>query len=360
MSDLSLKRMLEAYKEMAGAPTFLSTFFQTGPRDIHNANTVEFDVRRDGRPIAVAVTSYKAGGQINQIEKFTNKSFEPPILYEEFALNSLELMQRQMGQDPFQDVNFMSAAQMRLSEGVEKMLMKIRRTVELQAAQVLQTGVVTLTDSAGNTVYTVDFGMRASHQIDAGVDWDETTSDPISDLEAMDEQVRLNGKKRISDFILGDSARSSFLSNSKVQALLENRRIVIGGIAPTMPSEDQIFIGTININGHIANLWGYQASYDSPNGGTDTKYVSDWNVIGLSRDAVRRATFGGIPRIVAPDPRVAPLGIGSLVAADRGIAVTTNAWVDPRGENVFGSVATRPLMIPVAIDAHAVLNAKVT
>jgi len=360
MSDLSLKRMLEAYKEMAGAPTFLSSFFSTGPRDIHNSDTVEFDVRRDGRPIAVAVTSYKSGGQINSIEQFTNKEFTPPILYEEFALNSLELMKRQMGQDPFQDVNFMSAAQMRLSEGVEKMLMKIRRTVELQASQIFQTGVVTLNDADGNTVYTVDFGMKAAHQLDATVDWDETTADPVVDLEAMDEQIRVNGKKRMTDVIMGDNARRNFVNNSKVRDLLDNRRIVFGGIAPTMPSEDQIFVGTININGNIVNLWGYQGSYDDPQSGNDTKYISTNNVVGLARDAVRRATFGGIPRIVAPDPRVAPLGIGSLLAAERGIAATTNAWVDPRGENVFGSVATRPLMIPVAIDAHAVLNSKVT
>jgi hypothetical protein len=360
MSDLSTKRMLGQYEEDAGAPTFLASFFKTGPEDIHNADTVELDVRRDGRPIAVAIKDWKSGGRMNTEELYTNKEFTPPILKEVFTLNQGSLMSREFGRSPFEDADFMGHAQRKLRRGVQKMTAKIRRTLELQAAQIFKTGTVTLLDSDGATVYTLDFGMKSAHQPGASVDWDESTADPLYDLDVMDDLSRTNGKKGLDVFVFGDSAWSKFLANAKVQAMLDNRGIELGGIAPARMSEDQIFQGSMVINGIRAALYTYKASYDHPQTGTDTRYVSAWDVLGISSNAPRRMTFGGIPRIVPVDPRVAALGVGSMLAPGAGIAATTNAWVDPEGTTIYGSVATRALAIPTAIDCHVCLNAKVT
>lgn len=359
MSDLSTKRLIAQYEEDAGAPTFLSSFFQTTQADIHNSDTVEIDVRRSGRPISIVVTDWKSGGNMNTMDLYTNKSFTPPILKEVFTLNHGNLMTREMGRTPFENPDFMGHAQRNLRSGVSKMTAKIRRTVELQCAQILQTGVVTLIDASGNTIYTIDYGMRSSHKTTASVDWDENSADPLKDLEAMDDLSRTNGKKGIDAYVFGDLAWPAFLANTKAQGLLDNRRIEIGGIAPVRQSEDQVFMGHVTINGMRAAMYTYKASYDHPQTGADTRYVSAWNVIGIASTATRRLTYGGIPRLVPPDSRVASLGLGSMMAPGMGIAATTNAWVDPEGTTIFGSVSTRPLAIPVALDCHVCLNAKV-
>lgn len=360
MSDLSTKRLLAAYKEKAGAPGFLASTFSTGDREIHNSKEVEIDIRRSGRPIAIVVTDWKNGGRKNTLDLYTNKKYVPPVLFEELTMNATDLMDRQMGQDPFQDPVFMTAAQNKLSDGVEMMIDKIRRTVELQASQIYQTGAVNLYDKDGTLLYTVDFQMKADHKINATIDWDETTANPFLNLSTADKTARKNGRYSLDRWVFGDLAWDAFLSNSKIQALLDTKDITLGGIAPKLESEDQIYQGHMTINGSRAELYSYQASYDHPQTGVDTPYVSPWNVIGLSTKARRAATFGGIPRIVPVDPRLAPLGIGSMLAADKGLALTTNAYVSPNGENITAEVKTRPLLIPVVIDAHVCINAKVT
>lgn len=361
MSDLSTKRLIAQYEEDAGAPSFLASMFPTGPGDIHNSNTVEIDVRRSGRPISIVVTDWKSGGNVNTMDLYTSKEFVPPILKEVFVLNQGNLMTREMGKTPFDSVDFMGHAQRTLRSGVMKMTDKVRRTLELQAAQILQSGVVTLIDSAGATRYTLDYQMKAAHIFNASVDWDETTADPLLDMAAGDELVRKNGKHRIDTWVFGRTAYSYFLASSKVQALLENRRMQLGGVDPSPPgSEDQIYQGFVIINGSVQKIYTYDASYDHPQTGSDTPYVALTKAIGLSSKAPRRMTFGGIPRIVPVDSRVASLGIGSLMSSERGIAATTNAWVDPEGTTISASVATRPLAIPTAIDTHVCIETKAT
>lgn len=361
MSDLSTKRLIAQYEEDAGAPFFGASMFPTGPGDIHTSKTVEIDVRRAGRPIAIAVTDWKSGGNVNTLDLYTNKEFVPPILDEEFVLNSGELMDREFGRSPFESPDFMGHAQRTLRSGVMKMADKIRRTVELQCWQIFQLGVVTLVDSSGNTVYEVDMQMKSTHKASATVDWDETTADPIKDMSAGDELVRKDAKHQIDTWVFGENAFQWFLASSKVQALLDNRRMQLGGIDPSPPgSEDQIYQGYVIINGVQQRLYTYRASYDHPQTGTDTPYVSANNAIGIASRAPRRLTYGGIPRIVPVDSRLSSLGLGSMMSADRGLALTTNAWVDPKGTTITASVATRPLAIPTAIDGHVVINTKVS
>jgi hypothetical protein len=361
MSDLSTKRLIAQYEEDAGAPGFGASFYQTTQADIHNSDTVEIDVRRDGRPISIALTDWKSGGRINTMDLYTNKSFVPPILKEVFVLNQGNLLGREFGMTPFENPDFMGRAQRTLRSGVAKMTAKIRRTLELQAWQIFKNGTVTLLDADGTTVYTIDFGMKSAHKTAATVDWDETSGvDILADLERMDDLARVNGKKGLDVFVFGDSAWGQFRKDETILKLLDNRRLELGGIAPKRLSEDQIFQGYLTLNGMRAELYTYKGSYDHPQTGADTRYVSAWDVIGIASNAPRRMTFGGIPRLVPPDQRVASLGLGALLAPGMGIAATTNAWVDAEGTSIYGSVATRPLAIPVAIDCHVCLNAKAT
>ena len=68
----------------------------------------------------------------------------------------------------------------------------------------------------------------------------------------------------------------------------------------------------------------------------------------------REKTFGMIPKVVADDPRLSGFISGS-VKLD-GFAATTGAVIDQDNENIHGKLATRPLLIPVAIDTHGCID----
>lgn len=358
MSDASTTRMIEMYMEEASAPMFLSGFFRSPPRNFHNSEEIEIDIVREDEDVAIVIQDLSAGGRLNEATKYTNKKFVPPIFKEVGAISAFETIKRRAGQDPFQDPNFLANAADESFELFRKLERKIRRSIELMAAQVLQTGAVTLTDEGGNALYTLDFQPKLSHMATVGTTWalDGTTGDPLADLSALGDTVRQDGKHDPTDLIFGKSAWQRFIANPKVQAQLDNRRMEIGGVRPAARGQGASYRGTIWIDHYEYRMWMYSGFYKHPQTGNPTPYVSPDNVIMLSESGRLDLSYGAIPRIVAPDPRVASFLPGRMSDGERGLDLTTNAWVSPEGTNLFVSAGTRPLTIPTAIDTFARLK----
>jgi hypothetical protein len=68
------------------------------------------------------------------------------------------------------------------------------------------------------------------------------------------------------------------------------------------------------------------------------------------------ATFGGIPRIGGPDPRVPGALTSRVSIPDQMFDMQMNAWITPDGETMMVQAGTRPLMIPTAIDSFGCLD----
>lgn len=359
MSDASTTRMLEAYIEQrTSPPLFLSSFFRTTPRSFHNSEHVEVDIRRGEPVLALPVQSLTSGTRKVEDSVYTNKKFTPPVYDLETTISAWSTSRRQPGVDPFQDVSFRQAAMNEAFHMLGTLEDMLRRAIELQASQILQTGIVTLTDASGVTLYTLDFQARTSHFVTTTA-WaaDGTTGDPIGDISALGINLRRNGKMRPSDLVFGNGAMQRFLANAKVKAQLDNRGMQeLQQLAPANRPQDATFYGTFFIGNYQYRLWMYDGYFIHPVTQEATPYVDDNKVIMLADQGRRDLTFGAIPMFVPPEARAAQFMPSRMSSVEQGFDMTTNIWVSPDGKYLNMSAGTRPLALPTALDTFGTLT----
>lgn len=350
--------MISGYMEEASAPMFLSGFFMTPPENIHDTEKVTIDIERDDEDIAIVLQSISEGARENVDTKYVSKDYTPPIFDEKGTISSFTKMNREAGNNPFVNPDFAAAGVREAFRVFRKLERKIRRSIELMSSQVLQTGTITLTDSSGVGLYTLDYQAKATHMATVPVTWatDGSTGDPLGDLEALATVVRRDGKRKPDRLIFGTSAMNRFLANAKVKEALQRDGNGLGQLAPEVRGEGATFRGWIWIGHYRYEIWMYDAYYRNPVTSALTPYVSDDNIIMMCSDARLDLSYGSIPILVPPEQRVMPYLPPRMSDGARGLDLTTNAWVSSDGKHVYVSAGTRPLVIPTAIDTFARLD----
>lgn len=352
---------LQLFTQMRSPNGFLSRLFTTKPGGIYSGGKVAIDIERYGEDVAIAIKAF-TGPNLNDFSLFTTKEFEPPAYGEAFPLDVAELMDRMAGVDPvtaaYQDYAKQVVAKM--ARGFKLIDDKISRAVELQASQILQTGILTLTNSAGNTVYTLDYQPKATHFPTTGTSWSViATADPLADLESLAEVIRSDGKVDPDMLIMGATALNNFLDNAKVQARLDNRRIGIGEIRPSMVDSGATFYDHIWVGSYRMEIWTYPETFKHPQTGNPTKYIDGDKVVMLSSRTRLDMTSAKVPLLVGPDPRVAGLVPGRMSSRADGFDVTPNVYATPNGKQIMGELESRPLLIPVQIDGFGCLDTQI-
>lgn len=355
-------QIIGAYNVMsAPRQMFFSGMFQTPPNNFHTSEKVRIDITRNGQDVAIVVQDLSTDYRYNAVDGYTAKEFTPPVFKEAFPVNSVDLMKSHAGQNPFESPDFRANLIMEFFSGMKKVDGKIRRAMELQASQVLQTGKVTLRDEAGNELYELDYQAGADHFPTAGTAWDAVGADPLGDLESLAEVIRDSGLADPDDIYFGSKAWSAFVGNESIQKLLDIRNMNVGTIERSQNrGNGATFRGTIDIGAYTFNLWTYNAKYIDPQTKALTPYLDPSNVIMRVSDGRLDGTFGAIPNIgkllgAQPTQILTELP-GRVSDFDTGIDLFTNTWLTPNGEQMFGGVGARPLMIPTAIDTFGCLD----
>lgn len=358
MSDASTRHMIEMYMEEASAPMFLSGFFQSPPRNFHTSEKVELDVQREEEDVAVVIQDLTVGGRENQSSRYTNKSLTPPIFKEIGTITSFDMIKRRAGQIDFTDPVFAANVMEEAFAIGRKLESKIRRSIEMMASQVLQTGTLTLIDSAGVTLYTLDFLSKSTHKVTVSTTWatNGASGDPLGDLASLATVVRRDGKKNPNKLVFGDSAFQRFLANTDVKARLDNRAMTLGTVSPVSRGEGATFQGWVWIGHYRFEMWTYDGYYKHPQTGTLTNYVDTDNVIMTSDGARLDLSYGAIPTLLPPPAEIASFMPDRMSDSGRGLDLTMNGWVTENREHMKIQVGTRPLTIPTAIDTFACLN----
>ena len=358
MADSTTRRMLDAYLDMAGAPMFLSGWFRTPQQNYHTGEKVELDVERDEPDIALPVQDLSAGARHNKVSKYTNKAWTPPIFNEAATITAFDAISREPGAVPYDDPVIIATARARAMRTFPKLEAKIRRSIEVMASQVLQTGQINMLDANGDVLHTEDFSPKATHFPTVGTSWGAGGDDPRADLAALAKVVRRDGKSRPNVLVFGEVAFDKFISNADVQSYLDNRGMLIGQLAPEARGEGATFQGFVWIGNYRFEMWTYDGFYLDPQTGNHVPFIDDDNVIMLSREGRLDLTFGAIPRIRPPQadavsflPPAARLSEPSI-----GLDLSVNAWFSPDGQHLHVSAGTRPLTIPTAIDTFGCLD----
>jgi len=357
MSDASTKKMISAYLKTGTPSMFLSSLFQSPAQNFHNSETIEIDIQRSGEDVAIVVQDLSTGYRMNSDDLFTNKEFTPPIFKEAGALNAFDMIKRMVGQNPFDDPAFQSNAIVKSFQQFRKLEAKIKRAMELQASQALQTGTITLIDQSGNALYTIDFKPKATHFPTVVTAWDQAGATPLADIEAVSEVIRDDGLEGPTQLLMGSTSFNAFIANDDVQKHYDNRRIDQGTISNTVISSDAgNFRGIVTVGNYQYDIWTYGGRYVKPDTGVTTQFLEPDKVIVRSGSGRLDATFGSIPRIAPPDSRALPFLPSRIRQPGVNFDLTTNAWITPDGEQVFVGAGTRPLMIPTAIDTFGCIT----
>lgn len=357
MSDTTTIQMLGLYSQMAAPTMFLSGMFQTPAVNFHESEEVEIDIVRSDEDISIAITDVSTGYRYNSEDLSTNKGFKPAIHKEAVPLNAFDLLNREPGSNPFSQPSFQAKATARAFRAFTKIERKIRRSIELQASQVLQTGVVTLKDANGVDQFTLNFNPKATHFPTTANPWGAAGEDPAGDILALANVVRNDGLSNPDQLIMGENAFENFIKNDDIQKRFDNRRFELGRISPMqMNGEGGIFRGVVEIGNYKYDVWTYGGRYKDPQTGNKVQYMDADKVIVRDSTARMDGTFGAIPRFAPPDSRAMPFLPERMSLASNGIDMFVNGWLTPDGEQLFVGVGARPLMIPTAIDTYGCLT----
>jgi len=364
MTDQATKHMISLYNQEAEPTMFLSGLFQARPQNFHATESVEIDIMRSEEDIAIVVQSLSAGARENSADLFVNKKFTPPIFKESFSVHSEELFNRQPGQDPFNDPNFRANLVFKTFRGMRLVENKIRRSQELQAAQVLQTGVVTLSDETGADLYSLDYKPKTSHFPTAGTTWGQAGAKPLADIAAVAAEIRKDGKTAPNQLIFGDAALREFLADPTVRDELDNRRMDLGDITRASSlMGGATYHGVITIGAYNYEIISYPQFYRDPNGGTLKPYIHTGKVIIRDNRARMDWTFGAIPNIgqaLGRQNNIMPELPRRLQNAAGRMDLWTNMWLTNDGDALMAAAGARPLAIPTAIDTYGCLNTGLT
>lgn len=355
MSDTTTKIMLKKYEQGIKPVMFFTGQFNNVT--FHNSEKVEIDIERDDEDISIAVTDLSTGGRLNSADVFVNKEFKPPVHKEKAVLNAFDLTKRNAGEDPYKDVDFQANAVLRGVKLGQKLSPKIVRAIELQASQILTTGTVSLKDEAANVMYSLSFSPKATHFPTVTTTWGTAGATPLEDIRALCEVIRDDGLVDADMLIMGQTAYEAFIADESVKPKLDFTRLAGTGIVPMERlGNGGTYRGTVEIGNYKLDIFTYNGRYKDPQTGNKIKFLADDKVI--VRDSMGRmdATFGGIPKVGRPDPRV-PAEMFQRVSIE-GSMFDMQHWASILGNNdgLEIEVGTRPLLIPVAIDTFGCLT----
>jgi len=362
MSDNITRRLISAYYKEAGTTAFISGMFRARPENFYDGEKVEVDIVRSEEDVAIVVQDLSSNHRMNSFDQYTSKEFTAPVLKEGVPLNSYDLIKRMPGETNFQNPNYRANIIKKMFSGMRQIERKFRRSIELQSSQIMQTGAVTLTDSAGASLYALNFQPKAAHFPTAAVTWATATlAQKLGNIGALCDAIRSNGLTSPDQIVFGVDAWENLLSTAGfLDTRYDSRRADIGTIT-SMESvgEGGIYRGTIEVGNYKLDVYTYDGRYKDPVTGVSTPYMDPGKVIVRSSTARLDATFGGIPHIgreLGATANILPEMPARLGSSAQRMDLHTSVWLSPDGSQLFGGVGSRPLMIPTDIDSYGCLT----
>jgi hypothetical protein len=349
-------QQLTPYIENSAPEQFLSSFFSVpAVGGIHNSDEIEFDSQVEDEVAAVPVDNSGSDYNMNDFSKFDREKVAPPVYKEGIQIPASKLGDIQAGQDIYQNVNFQSNGTALVGQSIQKLQNKVRRAMEIQAAQILTTGELAIESESGVTKYALDLGMPSTQFFNSSVAWSTTaTADPIADIRAACALVP-NPNKAIMDGPSFDAAMlvDSFKDNFK----FPQAGTGLGVLRPGNPQSafGTMYMGQLIVGGQRLDIWTYDEGVKPyPSATSKTAHIVKKCIV--MNDSRRDATFGGIPSFINAAGAQRALNLPARITnRAQKLDVSVNSLII-RNESLFVGVGTRPLLIPRTKDGFAVIS----
>lgn len=336
---------------------FLSSFFKTTEEDYTDAEFIDLDIVRGSEEVAPVIRNLGDGAVTIADDVFTGKSVKPPVYSLDRPVNIFDLMKRQPGENEYSAIGTWYARLFNiLKRAFVLMFGMLKRSVELQASQVLQTGTITLTDDKGVAAYTLDFMAKDTHIKEVTTKWDQTGADPIEDLKAVMDAIRTDGFVEATTAIMGAAAFDKFISNDKVAKQFEKDKLNLGSLSPRLVNKGAKYQGYLEMGAYRLDIFTYNGRYQEFGTKEPKKFVDDNKVIILAdvEDLDFRCVYGGVPSLGmdAPFTEIVP----ETVTYEGGIRFHNRAYKDQKANTYTAETTVRPICIPVSIDRFGCLT----
>lgn len=333
------KKLIAVYKERTTPTAFLRSFFMVKES---NTKQLSIEVQRGTEKIAVDVERGTEGKR-NSFSKSSEKIFVPPYYREYFEATELDFYDRLFSENGTVDEVTFATWVETVIEKLQLLQDKIERAYELQASQVLETGIVTL--NAGTNI---DFKRKAASLVayNAANDFAINTVDPAKVLEAGATFIRTKGKSvgNIFNVIMGGAVLNAMMNNTIFKAKLDLRRVDLGEIRqPQRDAMGGVLHGEISGGAYRFRIWTYPEYYDTATV-ENNLYVADKKLIILPENPKFVMGFAAVPRVMS-DNR----------GNDDGLTYRTGKYsvgryIDPRKATDVFDIMSAGVAIPVAVD----------
>lgn len=282
--DLFETRTMLRVMEQAKPPmTFLrDTFFNQIEQS--EAKNVDIDIWKGKRRTAFYVNPLAEGKVVARLGYKTN-TYTPPYIKEKIPTRAVDFLKRQPGETVYgSNDGPMQRAAKQVGLDLAFMDDMVTRAEEVQAAQILQTGIVTVTGE-GFAPASIDYGMSGSHKpVLLGADkWDQATSDPMQNMRTWRRLIRQDCGMNPTDVIMGSSAYDAFLSNPEVKDHFNKWWMSFGIISPTPDDKGVTHVGFIKELG--MNFWAYDEWYIDNADSTEKQMISSGSIVIVVRGA---------------------------------------------------------------------------
>lgn len=258
---------------------FRDRYFPSGEADIFNSQKVLLEYEGGNQKMAVFVADEQ--GDI-PVARDANEALEfiPPKVAPSRLLTLDQLRQRGFGEALFSNRSEEERAQALHMRDLTDLDRRILRREEWMCVQVLTKNgvdVVEYVDSAtvGRTRYLKFYeGSASDHLYTVSTKWNASGGDFFGDVTAMCQSLAMRGLAA-EDLVLGSTASAEIMKLELVQKLLDNRRIEIGSLAPTIQYPGVAWLGKLNFGGFSLNIWSVFQTYEDASGNTTPYFPED-------------------------------------------------------------------------------------
>lgn len=375
MADSEARGWSPLFNDRRAAQTGFANFFVLRRGNVSAGRVVEIDIERYGERLAPVVSTFKARTRV-LIDQYTTKEFKPPIYKPSHPMDVEQLFKRDAGTDPFSAGTggarqyarrLTSLATKALENGFDM----VSRSAEFQAAQVMQSGTLSLTDETGQVTYEIDFRPKATHFFTVGTLWSDTVNaDPIADLQTAVNLNRADGKVDSDVVIMGSNAISNFINNDSVKE--KGDVLNFGNLITIEPRMQRIadknfsVYGSVMVGTRRLTILTTDNGYEDFSTGVFTPYLDPDKVIVTSSQARFDMMASWIPRVTDRDPRI-PAAVRGAMPPDNGLLrpadgtngafpVRINPIVSDSGDEIELEVAAMPLCVPTQIDGYTCMT----
>lgn len=362
------KKRLAAFLENREAPRkrLFTRFFASRPEDYTSAEYVEFDVFSSRDVVAPTLRDARTGTVVTQSEQWSERRFRPSYIGLEEPILLYDLMRRLPGESDDQlgeSVDWTLRALPVAQRALRKFHGMMGLQVDLQCAQIVQTGRVSLKDDKGNVSYELDFGAKESHFPTVGTDWGTAGAKPMDDVAALCDAVAADGERSPAFLILGSAAFRSLLADADFQAAVKRDSLGLGSLDPQQRGLGETYYGWAMFGMHRLEIYAYNATYTPAAGAASVPFLDPDKAVVLPRaeDIDFRTVYGGVPSrgMVAPFVDAFP-SVVTYSDPDGGsfLRVHNRVYWDEKGDCFTVESKCRPLSIPVSIDRWGCLTTR--